>query len=116
LILYQHYEKPTSNLDLVVRGGITQVAKTENSIVVLLLPLLGVLRERSWRLFLFTQTWVKISLAVRLFSLGSSSPSAQDVLVGGRQRCRMDRQGRRGGWKERRVSRWMGRCSLMGRF
>lgn len=43
---------------MIVSGSVPQMAQTKDSIVVLLLPLLGVRRQDSMRLFLLTQTGV----------------------------------------------------------
>lgn len=43
---------------MVVSGSVPQVSQTENGIVILLFPLLGVGRQDSLRFFFFTQTGV----------------------------------------------------------
>ena len=72
----------TSNLDLVVSGSVPQVSQTEDGIVVLLLPFLGVGRQDSLRLFLFAQTGVlgTIARSVGLL-LGLTLTSLENGLV-----------------------------------
>lgn len=67
---------------MIVSGSVPQMAQTKDSIVVLLLPLLGVRRQDSMRLFLLTQTGILATVG-RGIGLGLSltRTSLEDGLV-----------------------------------
>lgn len=65
------FAKLTGNLDLLVVGSVTQMSETQDSVVVLLLPLLGVSRQGLLVLLLLAESWVRVAVGLLRLLLGS---------------------------------------------